>query len=132
SNLNQEHPFWLSLWEIVHSLLDQEAVKSLERQRDMLARRLERVRAPELAGIEDAAKRPSERHLENRLKEVNATLAKIENYSLKELLSELEKQISKTTLICRNFLPIGMVREERGVSAERDESRGVFGALEEI
>jgi hypothetical protein len=126
SSLNQQHPFWVSVWEAVHALIDREALNSLNRRREFLAKRLERVHTPELAGIEEETKRPAEKRLERQLKDIDSTLDKLKRYTQRDLLNEIEKQTAQSILLCRNFLPVGMIREER------DGPKGVFGMLEEF
>jgi hypothetical protein len=125
-SLNQQHPFWSFLWETVKTLIEKETLNVLNRRREFLAQRLEKVRAPELAGIEESAKRPGEKRMERELRDIEDTLEKLKKYTQKDLVNEVEKQVSKTMLLCRNFLPVGMMREDR------EEQRGVFGVLEEV
>jgi len=124
SNINSQHPFFSALWEVVRTTLQPEVLKDLQKRRDFLTNRLERLRPPELVDIEDSAKRPVEKRLERELKSVVSTMEKLKGYSLKEAVSDIEKNIAKTFLVCRNFLPVGLVREEGY------DLRGFFGHLE--
>jgi AAA domain, putative AbiEii toxin, Type IV TA system/AAA domain/Protein of unknown function (DUF3696) len=124
SSLNPQHPFWSAFWEVTRKRLENEAIPEMLKRRDLLRRRLERMRPPELVDIEEAAKRPTERRIEKELKDLDAGIEKVRNYSLRELLADIEKASSKTILVCRNFLPVGLAREEGF------EQHGIFGFFE--
>lgn len=112
SHLNTEHPLWTNVWTAIRTQHEQQTLREVQRRRDLLAKRLERIRPPELHDIEEAAKRPTEVRIERELKEIDELLGKIAQYSLKDALADIERTASKTQILCRNFLPVGLVREE--------------------
>lgn len=124
SSLNSQHPFFSALWEVARATLQPEVIKELQKRREFLTKRLEKLRPPELVDIEDDAKRPVEKRMERELKMIETALEKMKGYSLKEAVTDIEKSIAKTFLLCRNYLPVALVRDEGY------DPRGLFGQME--
>jgi hypothetical protein len=110
--LNKDHPFWVHLVEVSRKQLAQEPLNEIIHRKTVLTKRLDRVSAPEFRDLEDAAKKPTELRLEKELKEIETLINKISNYSLSDALMDIESVGRKTAILCRNFLPIGVIRQE--------------------
>ncbi len=126
NTFNQQHPFWNFLWEITEPKVVNDVIPALEKRKEVIKRRLERVRPPELVGLEEAAKPVIEKRLERDLRDIESSLDKLKKYTKKDFISELERQIASAMYVCRNFLPIGVVRDEKY------DQKGAFNNLEEF
>lgn len=126
SKLNHQHPFWISLWSTVKPYINREVLKHLSKQLEVLNQQLNKLRGPEFAGLEEAPKIAGVKRIEKQLQECQELLTKLDGYSQSEFICDVEKQIVKAVLLCRNFLPVGMTRHEK------EEQTGILAILEEV
>jgi hypothetical protein len=123
SSINSQHHFFSTLWDVAQTTIIPDIIKELQKQKESLTKKLNKLQPPELVDIEEAAKQPIEKRIEKNLKSVHAMLEKLEGYSFKAFIPDIEKSIAKNILPCRNFLPVGLVRED-------GYEFGLFGQLE--
>ena len=126
---NYDHPFWQEVWAARNAALKEEA-SEIARKLNAHRRRLERLQEGEqldsLAGAGELRERKEK--LDQRMKQLEAQLQKLRDYSYATTVKDFETAHRNCFLTCRNFLPVD-VRFTRGEQQEEDIYPSVAGYL---